>query len=504
MSKETQILTKKYKLILNEKERIYCNSILSAKGYVHNVLLSTFTVLNTTENISNYEEFMVNKKYANYKELFDDLYRIHNHLFYEKYQKLDPKYKNTEAVRLVIHKVIDYIEDSIKDTFRSMYSHSKQHIQKFLSNEITLEHFLLSWRQYFSKMLISIISGSVSRELPKGHQYKMVAELNNNVFMKYIANYNTFQTHIRQSFIHDFCKTMIRHYTVQVGGKYVGYPKYVGGKHKINTAKFIMDKPGDKLYENVGKIKIPQSHTNRIFDRGHSFKFIYWYEDMGKVKSIKEIMIHKDHKNDFYIIVPYEVEPIELPHSDLKVAIDPGIASMLSLYNGQKHYSINPPKRINKLMDKLGRLQVILSKKMKGSKRYNQIIDKIQKVYRKMKNIRKDFNHYVTKRLLQKYGTIHYEKSDITGWKTKHNSERNNKLQNTHTLGQFGDYLRYKSKKFNRTLLEVSGYEKATRTCSNCKHDNGHLDVLTRIFNCSKCGLILSRDHNAAINIYNS
>ncbi|WP_394349895.1 zinc ribbon domain-containing protein, partial [uncultured Methanobrevibacter sp.] len=42
-----------------------------------------------------------------------------------------------------------------------------------------------------------------------------------------------------------------------------------------------------------------------------------------------------------------------------------------------------------------------------------------------------------------------------------------------------------------------------SRTCHHCGHINKELKVKTRNWKCQKCGKILDRDINAAINILN-
>ena len=45
--------------------------------------------------------------------------------------------------------------------------------------------------------------------------------------------------------------------------------------------------------------------------------------------------------------------------------------------------------------------------------------------------------------------------------------------------------------------------QNTSRTCHHCGHINKELEVKTRNYVCQKCGKILDRDVNAAINILN-
>ena len=47
----------------------------------------------------------------------------------------------------------------------------------------------------------------------------------------------------------------------------------------------------------------------------------------------------------------------------------------------------------------------------------------------------------------------------------------------------------------------IGRFESTSKTCSNCGHINNNLKLSDRTYNCSKCGMELDRDINAAINI---
>jgi len=65
--------------------------------------------------------------------------------------------------------------------------------------------------------------------------------------------------------------------------------------------------------------------------------------------------------------------------------------------------------------------------------------------------------------------------------------------------GSFLDKIAYKAEEAGRQFFRVNP-SGTTQNCSGC----GHKQVKTlseRVHNCDSCGLILDRDHNAAINI---
>ena len=69
-------------------------------------------------------------------------------------------------------------------------------------------------------------------------------------------------------------------------------------------------------------------------------------------------------------------------------------------------------------------------------------------------------------------------------------------------FAQFLAILKWVSFKRGKKLIQIDRWDRTTGKCSNpqCKHEQT-IDLKERTFCCEKCGLVLDRDHNAAINI---
>jgi len=69
-------------------------------------------------------------------------------------------------------------------------------------------------------------------------------------------------------------------------------------------------------------------------------------------------------------------------------------------------------------------------------------------------------------------------------------------------FGKFIFMLEYKADMYNSTVVKIDKYYPSTKTCSCC----GSIKIMTledRTYNCEKCGMIMDRDLNAALNIKN-
>lgn len=60
-----------------------------------------------------------------------------------------------------------------------------------------------------------------------------------------------------------------------------------------------------------------------------------------------------------------------------------------------------------------------------------------------------------------------------------------------------------KCEEYGIKLRLVNQYYPSTKLCSNCGKKNKDIKLEDRTFVCKKCGMVMDRDENAALNIYN-
>lgn len=65
-----------------------------------------------------------------------------------------------------------------------------------------------------------------------------------------------------------------------------------------------------------------------------------------------------------------------------------------------------------------------------------------------------------------------------------------------HRLQTIGELL-------GRKVVAAPSNYRSTRICSNCGHVEPHMNVNKRTYRCPKCGSVIDRDLNAAINLRN-
>ena len=168
------------------------------------------------------------------------------------------------------------------------------------------------------------------------------------------------------------------------------------------------------------------------------------------------------------------------------IGIDFGIKHQLTLSNGVKiNYRIEETKRQKKLQKKLSRQQ-------KGSRNYQKTKQKIQRQHQKIYNRRKDIKNKILS-LLKRYEYVLIQEEQIKNW---HSGLFGKQVQNT-GIGGIISML----KQNIETLIPVDKYEATTKVCSRCGNKKEDIALSDRTYKCEKCGLVIDRDLNSAINI---
>lgn len=171
------------------------------------------------------------------------------------------------------------------------------------------------------------------------------------------------------------------------------------------------------------------------------------------------------------------------------VGVDVGLLNWITLSNGE---TIDRPRFLKGSINKIKSLQRDLARKKKGSKNRNKARMKLAKAWRKTRLQREDYCHKVTTNLARKFGTIVFEKLSIR------DMVKNHKL-----AGSILDSTWYRIRQLAAYKAEVILVDpkNTTQRCSKCGLlPEKKIDLKTRIYEC-RCGLVLNRDHNSALEI---
>jgi putative transposase len=256
------------------------------------------------------------------------------------------------------------------------------------------------------------------------------------------------------------------------------FPKFKSRKSKnsFKVPQFVKLENG-KL--NIPKFKEPiDLILSRKFD--------------GKIKSC---VISKTPTNEYFVSILVETEHIKLPKTGKSVGIDLGIKDFVITSEGYKYKNNRYTKKYQTL---LKRAQQHLSRKIKGSNRYELQRLKVAKLHKKITNSRLDNLHKVSTELIRKYDTIVLEDLNIKGMIKNHKLSKH--IADA-SWSKFIELLTYKAEWNDKEIVKIDRFFPSSKTCSCCGYINQNLKLDMREWTCPSCKTKLDRDLNASKNI---
>lgn len=314
--------------------------------------------------------------------------------------------------------------------------------------------------------------------------------------------YKDIASHVLNDVIRRVNKTFQGYFSRLKKGQTPGYPRFQGRNRydsfsfpDISGWKLILDEKGKGKLAliNIGKIKI---------------KIHRPIEGTIKTTTIKR------EGDEWYVVFTCEVEACKkLPYTDLAIGLDLGLLHFATDSYGQ---TIENPRYYRRAEQKLKNAQQSLARKKRRSNRRKKAVQKVARAHRKVRRQRQDFLHKESRILVDTFETIVFEdltpsnmskrpkpKQDETRKYLPNGASKKaglNKSINDAGWGMFVQYTQYKAESAGVVVLKVNPHN-TSQICSGCGIKGPHKDLSERTHVCPSCGLVLDRDHNAALNI---
>jgi len=316
---------------------------------------------------------------------------------------------------------------------------------------------------------------------------KMVEKIHKEGFQSR-NDLNYFLTELKESesWLYSYHSKMLQMVSTQIDGAQKSLIQLRKNGHKTGSLKFARFSEYRTLTYNQSGFEIKNGflHLSKI----GKIKIIH-HRQILQNSEIKQIIISKSKSGKWYACVSCEIDAV-LPKVSLQksVGIDVGIRNFA--YDSDGFVTPNP-LNYTRMLKPLVRVQKKISRRQKGSKNHKKAVRFYQIIHERIKNRRKDFLHKVSTIYAKKYDVVFLERLQKLNMVKNHRLARNILDSG---WGTFHNMLDYKT-----TLIEVPA-RNTTIDCSRC----GSMvpkSLAVRTHRCDVCGLILDRDHNAAVNI---
>ena len=229
--------------------------------------------------------------------------------------------------------------------------------------------------------------------------------------------------------------------------------------------------------------------------------------DMPEMYKIFNITVERTNTGKYYASICIETEVQLLPKTGKQVGFDLGLIDLLIGSDGTRY---ERPKISYAFKDKLANEQRKLSKMRTKLERVNANLDecknyqkqkhKVAKLHEHVANCAKDFNHKLSRKLVEEYDLIAMENLNVNG------------LIKNHSLAysiadvrwsQLVNFIQYKCLWYGKEFRQVDRFYASSKICSCC--GTYHKDIVNslsvREWICPDCGTHHDRDINAAKNI---
>ncbi len=243
-----------------------------------------------------------------------------------------------------------------------------------------------------------------------------------------------------------------------------------------------------------------------------------YHRELPKVFKLNQITISKSH-NKYYVAlsITYDTDTQEIKkeniHIDKCVGIDVNIND-IALSNGELIQTYSKAINIEKYSKPFKRLQRKQSRRILKSKKqktklcanFAKTQSKLNAIYERSSNVKKDNYHKISARLTNEFDLIAVEALQVKNMtkrvklkNVKAKSGLNKSILNT-SFYQLIQMLEYKQKHNGKFFVKVNPHY-TSKSCSVYGYIKDNLTLKDRVYTCDSCGNKIHRDTNASLNI---
>lgn len=276
-----------------------------------------------------------------------------------------------------------------------------------------------------------------------------------------------------KNFFHDFQKASC---------KGVGFPKFK--KKHVSKQSYKTNLTNNNIQVIDNRLKLPK------------LGWIKFHKSQNITGKLVNVTVTRTSSGKYIASILCETEIEKHSQVAQNIGLDLGIKSYLVTSNGEV---VDNPKYYRTQKRKLCKAHRKLSRTVKGSSNRVKAKIKLARTYKRITNLRDDFLHKLSARLIKQNSIICIEDLRVT------NMIKNHKLAlsiSDASWSKFVTMLEYKALWHDRILQKVGTFYPSSQTCNCCGFINPLVkDLKLREWSCPNCHNYNSRDENAASNI---
>lgn len=287
-------------------------------------------------------------------------------------------------------------------------------------------------------------------------------------------------------------------------GRNVGFPKF-HNRHHVQSSWH----PGAQCKVFKGGIKLP-----KIKELVKVKCFVPDEIISGEFK-LSSITLTKTCSGKYYaslLIDDGKEMPEKVQHIEKAAGVDVGLKDFMIVNDGErckkydnKHFMQKADRNLKRKQRKLSRMQGPVYFDADGKKHYREpskrwlkMKNKVAKLHEHVANRRNDYQHKLSKELIDNYDAVAVEDLNVKGMM------KNDKLARAVSdVGWSGFIMKlaYKADWHGKHLVKIDRFFPSSKTCHVCGYKNTDLKLKDRAWICPQCGTEHDRDDNAAQNI---
>lgn len=222
------------------------------------------------------------------------------------------------------------------------------------------------------------------------------------------------------------------------------------------------------------------------------FRFSFSRPYKGKIKQVR---ITKETCSRYSLIIVTDYNHLSSyrkTHNGASVGLDFGLKTYLTASDGN---NIVSPLFFKTFQNKVKKQNKRLSKAQRGSNNQKRRLFELQQTYRKIRNLRNDFQWKLAHELCKQYDFIFLETLNIEPMKRLWGKKISDLSHS-----EFINKLMYIATKYGVIVHQIDRWYPSSKTCE-CGYINKLLSLKDRKWICPECGSINDRDVLAARNI---